>query len=427
MPEIRPFRALRYDVDAIGDLGRVVSPPYDVIGAALRRDLIERHPQNIVQVDLPVEERGDEPDDRYRRAARIYAGWRADGTLHRAPRPSLYLYEQTYVVPGTDVERTQRGFFGRLRLEPFGPGAGVLPHERTLSGPKEDRYKLMRATGANLSPVISLFQDAAQRASELLAAAASGTPDADVVDDDGVRHRLWVLTEDGPHASTVAELISIAGSRPVTIADGHHRYETAIRYRDERRRTNTNEADPAYDWILMLFLGASEPLTVLPTHRLVRDLEDEGRGLVADVARLFVVEPVANGAVLAATFERAALERGGRGRVGLWTRSGGAILTARRDAFAGIVTDGAEAVRRLDVTLVRQRSKPAAGSTPRPRRPAGSHTRSRPLRRLPWWTPGRMERMRRCSSSPPRSARSSRSRRRATSCRRSRPTSTRRP
>src|SRR6185295_14934558 len=193
VPEIRPFRALRYDRSVVGDLGLVVAPPYDVVGPELRASLVARHPANVVNLDLPSEEQGDEPDDRYRRAARTLAAWRSDGTLHKDRHPSVYVYEQTYRVPGTDVVRTQRGFFARLRLEAFGPGSGVLPHERTLAAAREDRYKLLRATGVNTSPVIVLYDDPSGRASAILATLAAGSADIDVRDDDGVRHRLWVV------------------------------------------------------------------------------------------------------------------------------------------------------------------------------------------------------------------------------------------
>ena len=145
MPEVRPFRALRYVAATIPDPALVVAPPYDVIGSAEAARLLARHPVNVIRLDLPPGEAGDEPDDRYRRAARTLANWRSDGTLHKDPHPSIYVYEQTYRVPGTQTVRTQRGFFGRLRLEGFGAESGVLPHERTLSGAREDRYKLLRA------------------------------------------------------------------------------------------------------------------------------------------------------------------------------------------------------------------------------------------------------------------------------------------
>ena len=176
MPDIRPFRALRYDPDVVGDVGPLVAPPYDVIGPELEHRLLERHPRNAVRLDLPHGNPGEEPDERYRRVARWLAAWRSDGTLRKDPRPSLYVCEQAYRVPGTAVERTQRGFFGRLRLEPFGPGGGVLPHERTLSGPREDRYRLLRATGVNTSPVVGLFEDPGRAAAATLAEVASGDP-----------------------------------------------------------------------------------------------------------------------------------------------------------------------------------------------------------------------------------------------------------
>ena len=237
MPEVRPFRALRFDRSVVGDPGLVVAPPYDVIGPDLRATLEARHPANVVRLDMPVEAPGDEPEDRYRRAARTLAAWRSDGTLRKDPHPSIYVYEQTFTVPGTDVERTQRGFFARLRLEPFGSGSGVLPHERTLAAPREDRYKLLRATGVNTSPVVALFEDASGATAKRLAFAAAGPPELEVTDDDGVRHRLWPVPADGEGASAeiATGLMSAAAARPVTIADGHHRYETALQYRDERR------------------------------------------------------------------------------------------------------------------------------------------------------------------------------------------------
>ena len=147
----------------------MIAPPYDVIGADLHQQLLDRHPKNAVRLDLPSAEPSDEdPDDRYRRVGPHAAAWRTDGTLRKDPRPGVYVYEQAYRVPGTDVERTQRGFFARLRLEPFGPDGGVLPHERTLSGPKEDRYKLLRATGINTSPVVGLYEDPTGRAAAML-------------------------------------------------------------------------------------------------------------------------------------------------------------------------------------------------------------------------------------------------------------------
>jgi uncharacterized protein (DUF1015 family) len=356
VPDIRPFRALRFEPSVVGDLGAVVAPPYDVIDAAARARLIARHPANVVRLDMPAVESGDAEDDRYRRAARTLAAWRSDGTLRKDPHPSVYVYEQTYRVPGSDVMRTQRGFFARLKLEAFGPGSGVLPHERTLSAPREDRYRLLRATGVNTSPVVGLFDDGAGVARAVLAAVATGSAEVDITDDDGVRHRVWAVAADGEGLSAehAAALIGAAEAGAVTIADGHHRYETALRYRDERRMTRSCEEDPPFDYLLTLFLPAKDAeLTVLPTHRLVRDI-DEARAtrLLETADSLFEVEPVAAGTALIEAFSSPAVATGGRGRFGLWTRAGGAILTARRAEFEAWLPAGGPALRSLDVTLL---------------------------------------------------------------------------
>lgn len=354
MPEIRPFRALRFVAEAVGDLTAVVAPPYDVIGAEDQARLLARDPRNVVRLDLPEMATGEDPDERYRRAARLLAAWRSDGTLHKDPRPAIYAYEQTYRVPGTETERTQRGFFGRLRLEAYDPTGGVLPHERTMTGPKEDRYRLLRATGVNTSPVVGLYADESGRASAALATVSRGPAAADVVDDDGVRHRLWVVEADGPHAEAVTALIAAAAARPITIADGHHRYETALRYRDERRMTRSCEEDPAFDYLLMLLLETTaEPLTVLPTHRIVRGLGADGLArLRGGLDGLFEVRSAGR-----AELERAfgpGLTVGGAGRLGLWTRDGGSLLVARAGAFDAHLTGvgAGPAVRALDVTIL---------------------------------------------------------------------------
>ena len=350
MPDIRPFRALRYDPEVAGDPTALVSPPYDVIGPDLHRELLARHSRNAVRLDLPTAEPREDPDERYRRAARTLAAWRQDGTLRKDPRPSVYVYEQAYRVPGTEVDRTQRGFFARLRIEPFGPGSGVLPHEKTLAGPKEDRYRLLRAAGINTSPVVGLYEDPGRTAARALAAIAAGTPDLDITDDDGVRHRLWAVPDQG-EGSPAASLCATAAVGPVFIADGHHRYETAVRYRDERRANHTGEQDPSYDFLLMLFLDAADALTVLPTHRVVRGLGEDGLARLHDgMPRLFTATATtAEG--LVERFDAAGGLAGGDGRFGLVTRQGAWLLDARRDAFAGLGSGG-EAVRALDVALL---------------------------------------------------------------------------
>jgi uncharacterized protein (DUF1015 family) len=354
LPQIRTFRALRFDPQVVGDLNGVVCPPYDVIGPELQKTLLARSPYNAVRLDLPEAQAGEEPDDRYRRAARLLAGWRVDGTLRKEPSPSIYVYEQIYKVPGSDHVRTQRGFFGRLRLEDLKAGSGVRAHERTLSAPKEDRYKLLRAMGVNTSPVAGLFADPDGKSVEALEALTAGWPDADVTDDDGVRHRLWAVAENGSESDRVTIVLDAARRAPLTIADGHHRYETALQYRDQRRANRTGEVDSPSEYVMMLFLETTgQALTVLPTHRVVRGLGEEGvNDLLNHAEWLFDVQPVADRSELEAAFASVDTVPGGEGRFGLWTRRGGALLSARRDVFAKSLRQGGAALHRLDVTLL---------------------------------------------------------------------------
>ncbi len=393
MPELRPFRALRYDPDA-GDPRDLVSPPYDVISVDRQVALARRHPRNVVRLDLPLDEPGDPPDERYRRAARDLAAWRSDGTLRKDRQPSVYVYEQAYVVPGTSEHRAQRGFFARLRVEEPGQASGILPHERTLSGPKEDRYRLLRATGTNASPVVLLFEDPDGAALHVLDVICRGDAQVDLTDDDGVRHRVWQLPAEDPELGPLAQALLRAGSAgPLTIADGHHRYETALRYRDERHRDRALDEPAPFDYLLALLLPTDQPLTVLPTHRVVRD-GISGEALLAAAAALFDVErldsanallaamgapggaPVvpsapagapggtSPGADLQPPADRQAPGEGpGRPadpapaerphRFGLWTGGVGAILRVRPAAFEPLLDpDAPAALRWLDVSLL---------------------------------------------------------------------------
>ena len=365
MPVVRPFRALRYSPDAVADLAAVMAPPYDVIGPDEHRRLLARDPHNVVRLDLPSPEAGDaDPDDRYRRAARHLGAWRGNGILRRDPRPTISVLEDTYHLPGRDEEHVRRGFFARVRLEPF--GADIRAHERTMSGPKEDRYKLLRATGVNTSPVVAMYEDRSGRAAGLLDVVAATTPALDVADAAGVRHRLWtVVAGDSGHAgdagdagdardSTADRLCEIASAATLTIADGHHRYETALRYARERRSGIPDGVELDTDDVLMLLLEpVAGPLDVLPTHRVVLGLEPAGvAALEAGLSRFFDVEADVRVERLFGAFGPLGGAAGGAGRFGCWTRNGGAILQARRDTFAAHLPPGGAALRRLDVSLL---------------------------------------------------------------------------
>jgi uncharacterized protein (DUF1015 family) len=359
MPELQAFRAVRFDPGVVGSLADVISPPYDVISPERQAALAARHPRNAVWIDLPPAEPGDDPEAKYRRAGAAFAAWRADGTLRADPEPGVYAYEQSFTLPGSSERRVQRGFFARLRLEPFGPGSGVLPHERTMSGPKEDRYRLMEATAANLSPVVLLYRDGPDRPAERALAGVSESPALiDVTDDEGVRHRVWRVLAGGP-GSPGAVLLATAGAAPLTIADGHHRYETALRYAHEHGALPpAGPLSPApapvdgssADRILILLLAAGHGLAVLATHRVVRG-GPSGTELIEACRELFEVEHIASAGELIGAFPPGAA--GPRGRFGLWTGGRAAILHARPSAFAPFADPAAaETLRRLDVSLL---------------------------------------------------------------------------
>jgi uncharacterized protein (DUF1015 family) len=250
-----PFQGLRYDPAIVPDLSAVLCPPYDVISAAERAALAARDPHNAVALELPPS---------YEAAATTLAAWRRDGVLRRDERPLVYVYEQRY--GDGEVERIARSFFCRLRLEPYGPDSGVRPHEHTLSAPKEDRFQLLSATRVNLSPVLFLYDDAAGGAASggLMDALISAPAPAPAVaaGPGGVSQRLWAI--DPEQVSAARELLDLAGRNPLTIADGHHRYETALRYRD------TPGAAPDADYVMALLYDAhSGGLALRPWHRVI--------------------------------------------------------------------------------------------------------------------------------------------------------------
>jgi len=311
-------------------MAALVSPPYDVIAPALQIGLAARHPRNSVLLDLPPDAPGDVPGERYVRAADAFAAWRGEGTLRKDPAAAVYAYEQTYRVPGTRLERRQRGFFARLRLEAYGPDSGVKPHERTLGGPKEDRYALLRATGANFSAMVGLYRSPHGESGPILDAVTAEPPVNDLIDDDGVRHRLWLVTAgrrgDGGPAD---RLMALAEAGSITIADGHHRYETALRYRDERAAEGLDGVDLPYGFMLaLLFDTAATTLTILPTHRIVQG-PPLGEELLAAAADFGDVERLPSAAALVAAFPPvwpASPNGRGEARIGLWSRGVAAIL-----------------------------------------------------------------------------------------------------
>jgi uncharacterized protein (DUF1015 family) len=260
MPSVEPLRALYYDPEVAGSLQQLVAAPYDVIDAAQRAELQQRSPHNVVAIDLPEDPEGG---DRYDHAAKLLRCWRDEGAVVHDDEPAIWALVQDYTGPDGRA-LTRNGFFARVRVEDYGPGA-IRPHERTHPGPKADRLSLTRATKANLSPIFSLYSDPELRAWKALEEQiGDDEPFGEVVDDDGTRNRLWRVTDAGVIA-TVSETVSHA---ELLIADGHHRYETARVYAEEIG------GEGPHRYVLMCLVALQdEGLTVFPTHRLVDGLK----------------------------------------------------------------------------------------------------------------------------------------------------------
>ncbi len=342
MPQLRPFRALRYDPRVVGDVGQVLCPPYDVISMADRQRLAARSDRNAVHVELPAaDESSGQPA--YRAAGDVFAAWQRDGTLRRDEEPLIYVYEQRFRA-STGAESSARGFFCLLRLEPFGQ-AGVRAHERTMAGPKEDRYRLLMAVRANLSPVLLLHrpEDDGRSAARLLDRLTAAPAAVDTTTDDGIRHLLWPA--DPRSVPEATQLLALAAARPLTVADGHHRYETALRFSAARRQAGARGEDAA-DYVLVLLYDAdSGGLEVLPTHRLLRG-DPRGTRLLDELRRYFDVSPQPSiGDVVGAL--------GQPGLIGVWTSEGGAVLRPERGHVEPLLPAGVSSTLRwLDVTVL---------------------------------------------------------------------------
>jgi uncharacterized protein (DUF1015 family) len=292
MADICAFRAFRYDLGHIGPLADVVAPPYDVIDPAFQQRLYDRSPYNVVRLDFGAAEPSDNDEsNRYTRAAGLLREWVQVGVIKQDTARGLYVYHQDYEVEGR--RHVRKGFLARVRLEPFGKGK-IYAHEETMSGPKEDRLRLMRATGMNLSPVFGLYPDDAGEVQELLDEAVRRALPLEASDHLGTVSRLWPVTD----PLVITRVTGLLGPKPVFIADGHHRYETSLRYLDERRAAGDVPNDEAAaNFTLMMMVGMSDPgLLIQPTHRLVSGIPSiTGDRLGELLAEYFTVETVGTG------------------------------------------------------------------------------------------------------------------------------------
>lgn len=362
MADIAPLKPLRYDLAklaASGGLANVVAPPYDVISPEQRMELASKDPYNVVKLILP----DGEGDAKYAHARDLFFAWRTEGVLVRDDEPAFYRYDQTFAPPGGGKKIRRRGFLGLVKIVPLDKGI-VLPHERTLSGPKEDRLKLFRATKTNFSPGFLLYRDP-KRALDQALGMASELASFDTPD--GITHSVSKITD----AEAIRAIVEGVRASSLLIADGHHRYETAVAYKKEAEAAANgklpDDAEP--NWFLEFFCNGDDPdLVVFPTHRHVHSLSRfDFAELLKGASEVFEVTMLPPGAsaevytdALAAKREQAVVACAGDGRA--------ALLELKKDFDLSrhpILGKRVAPLRRTDVALLHMGIlEPVLGITP---------------------------------------------------------------
>jgi len=332
--DVQPLHALHYDLAQVGSLGGVVAPPYDVIDAPQRAELVGHSPFNAVELDLPEAPRGG---DRYQHAAETLEAWTLQGVLTADREPAFWALEQEYTGPDGQ-RRTRRGLLARVRVTEYGAGL-VRPHERTQPGPKQDRLDLTRATRHNLSPIFSLHPgDAWRHLSEAL-----GDPWGEATDGDGTTNRLWRVADPAVIEAVASEL----ADAELLIADGHHRYETARAYADEVG------GEGPHRYTLMALVSLDDPgLTVFGYHRLLGGMTQNGRAeaLAAAIREHFEIEEVGEGE----------LDPAGEDGIGVFgyidshLRRGFRLRLRNPTALDGLLPDRSRAYRELDAAILEE-------------------------------------------------------------------------
>ncbi len=334
MAEVRPMRGLRYNTEKVS-MEKVVAPPYDVISPSQQEEYYKSSPYNIIRLELGKEETGDnEANNRYTRAKEALTSWREEDVLSLDSKPSYYVYEQEFQVDGKTYQR--RGIFARLKLVDFSEGI-VLPHEETLSGPKADRNQLLEATRTNLSPIFGLFADQDKEIGKIMDEVCQGEPTVDFVGFDKIGERLWQVSDE----DLVQRISALFGPEKIYIADGHHRYETALAF---------SKRHPAADAIMIVLVPMNNPgLVCLPTHRMLVDVDLTG--LLDRLDSKFEIESFAPDREAQSTIIQALEER--KHAFGLILPDGYHLLTLKEEAALDPGKLGVSpAYAELDVTIL---------------------------------------------------------------------------
>jgi len=362
MPMIRPIDAIQFSLPSDADLSSLIAPPYDVLDVASKRSLLEANPHNVVAIDLPhLPAKAAGPDQVYEQANTTFRQWLQDGVLIRRQNPALFIYQQTYTAPGNDTKQFKRcGVVANLAVTPFGKSSSghgaIFPHEQTFSGPKEDRMKLMCATRTQLSPIFGLYSDPRKHLSPLIEAVVNrGRADFQGrTTSDGVLHEVWRVE----NAKQIAGLSQALGEMDVFIADGHHRYTTAINYRKrliEEGIIPAHGDEPAHFCMFVLVAMQDPGMIVLPTHRVLGGMTGFTLEKLIQAAGDKLVITEFAGSDLAAL--EAALPQAGAHAMGLYNpaRSDHPLAiatTIHDDPLAQLHPGQSEAWRMLDVAIL---------------------------------------------------------------------------
>jgi len=354
MATISAFRGVRYNPIRAGNLSQVVSQPYDRIGPELQQQYYDLHANNVVRLIKGKEYADDQPDNNvYSRAHDTYRDWLAEGILLRDGMPSLYAYRQTFSLPDGQ-ELTRKAFLTAFQLAEFEQGI-VLPHERTLSGPKVDRLNLLRATAANFELIFMLYPDPQGRTDALLDTAIGNQPAAvDVRElfEKDVRQQLWVVDAADIVAAVRDEMSAKVG---LIIADGHHRYETALNYRNEMRQKHPDApANAVFNYCLVSMVSMDDPgLVILPTHRLIHSytIKTPAEILAAAGVEYFQVTPMAGRAALEAALAQATP---GDRRLGFYDGHYSLLQLKSPAVMDQVMSDRAPEWRQLDVSILHE-------------------------------------------------------------------------
>ncbi|HEY8741580.1 MAG TPA: DUF1015 domain-containing protein [Chloroflexota bacterium] len=347
MVAVQPFRGLRYNQTKAGALEHLLAPPYDVVSPDEREKLVAGSPYNVIQVELPVG-----GDDRYQQAADLLAGWRRDAILAQEHAPALYVLEERFSVDGSESRRV--GVLAAVTVEPWSSGA-VLPHEHTMPGPKLDRLRLLQATQTNISPIFLMYDDlSGEIRATLEAVTAQESVTTVQLDGDAIPHaaresRLWPLTDE----HLLSKLLPAFAGAQAYIADGHHRYETALTYRAEQRQAHPDAPDGPWDAALMFLVAVEDPgLVVLPIHRVIRNVPAARlEQLPSALTRFFDLDTIPPETPLDSALQR--LRQAGSGALLLAGLPQGLTLARpRSDLAQALPAERSASWRSLDVSVL---------------------------------------------------------------------------